>query len=43
MADARFISSPIDFVVFDGYTEAKNNGDSEICVVLMEIKMGPGD
>jgi predicted Holliday junction resolvase-like endonuclease len=43
MADARFIGSPIDFVVFDGYTGARENGGPEISVVLVESKMGPGD
>lgn len=41
-SDARFIGSPVDFVVFDGYTEAKDNGGSEIRIVLVEIKKGTG-
>lgn len=41
-ADARFIGSPVDFVVFDGYTEVKDNGGSDIRVVLLEIKKGSG-
>ncbi len=40
-ADARFIGSPIDFVIFDGYTDVKDGGaDKPIGVVLMEIKKG---
>lgn len=41
-ADARFIGNPIDFVVFDGYTEAKDGPGTEIDVVLVEIKKGKG-
>jgi predicted Holliday junction resolvase-like endonuclease len=41
-ADARFIGNPIDFVVFDGYTEAKDGEGSEITVVLVEVKKGKG-
>jgi len=41
-ADARFIGNPIDFVVFDGYTEVKDGDGSEITVVLVEVKKGKG-
>lgn len=41
-ADARFIGNPIDFVVFDGYTEAKDGPGASINVVLVEIKKGTG-
>lgn len=41
-ADARFIGSPIDFVVFDGYTEAKDEKGDSIGVVLVEVKKGKG-
>ena len=41
-ADARFIGSPIDFVVFDGYTEAKDGNGGAIGVVLVEVKRGKG-
>jgi predicted Holliday junction resolvase-like endonuclease len=41
-ADARFIGNPIDFVVFDGYTEAKDEKGDLINVVLVEIKKGKG-
>lgn len=41
-ADARFIGNPVDFVVFDGYTDAKDGDGSAISVVLVEVKKGGG-
>jgi predicted Holliday junction resolvase-like endonuclease len=41
-ADARFIGNPIDFVVFDGYTLAKDEKGDAISVVLVEVKKGKG-
>jgi predicted Holliday junction resolvase-like endonuclease len=41
-ADARFIGNPIDFVVFDGYTQAKDEKADSISVVLVEVKKGKG-
>jgi len=41
-ADARFIGNPIDFVVFDGYTDAKDGDGEEVAVVLVEVKKGKG-
>jgi predicted Holliday junction resolvase-like endonuclease len=41
-ADARFIGSPIDFVVFDGYTKVKDDKGDTISVVLVEVKKGKG-
>jgi predicted Holliday junction resolvase-like endonuclease len=41
-ADARFIGNPIDFVVFDGYTKAKDEKGDLISVVLVEVKKGKG-
>jgi predicted Holliday junction resolvase-like endonuclease len=41
-ADARFIGNPIDFVVFDGYTEAKDGDGTAISVALVEVKKGKG-
>ena len=41
-ADARFIGNPIDFVVFDGYTRAKDEKGDAINVVLVEVKKGKG-
>jgi predicted Holliday junction resolvase-like endonuclease len=41
-ADARFIGNPIDFVVFDGYTQVKDEKGDIISVVLVEVKKGKG-
>jgi predicted Holliday junction resolvase-like endonuclease len=41
-ADARFIGNLIDFVVFDGYTQVKNEKGDTISVVLVEVKKGKG-
>ena len=41
-ADARFIGNPIDFVIFDGYTNAKDEKGDAINVVLVEVKKGKG-
>ena len=41
-ADARFIGNPIDFVVFDGYTQVKDERGEAISVVLVEVKKGKG-
>ncbi|MHA2141496.1 MAG: Holliday junction resolvase-like protein [Candidatus Thorarchaeota archaeon] len=40
-ADARFIGAPIDYLIFDGYTEVKDSSlDHSITVVLADIKTG---
>ena len=40
-SDARFIGSPIDYVIFDGYTRAKDShSDQPIAVVLADVKTG---
>ena len=40
-SDARFIGSPIDYVIFDGYTDVKDKkSDQPITVVLADIKTG---
>jgi len=40
-SDARFIGSPIDYLIFDGYTEVKDkNSGRPITVVLADIKTG---
>jgi len=41
-SDARFIGSPIDFVVFDGYTRVKDGKGEAVSVVLVEVKKGKG-
>jgi predicted Holliday junction resolvase-like endonuclease len=41
-ADSRFLGNPIDYVVFNGYTEfADGDGsDADLEIVLLEIKQG---
>lgn len=40
-SDARFIGAPIDYLIFDGYTAAKDaNSNLPITVVLADIKTG---
>ena len=40
-SDARFIGSPIDYLIFDGYTAAKDlKVDDPITVILADIKTG---
>ncbi len=40
-SDARFIGAPIDYIIFDGYTAAKDgNSDKPITVILADIKTG---
>lgn len=41
-SDARFIGDPIDYIVFNGYTDLKDNGGSErdLEVVILDIKTG---
>lgn len=40
-SDARFIGSPIDYIIFDGYTELKDNKvEGPITVVLADVKTG---
>ena len=34
-ADARFIGNPIDYIIFDGYSEGK-----DINIVLLDVKKG---
>ena len=40
-ADARFIGAPIDYLIFDGYSKAKDsNWDGSIEVILADVKTG---
>jgi len=40
-SDARFIGDPIDYVIFEGYTDVKDKGeDKPIGIVLVEVKTG---
>jgi predicted Holliday junction resolvase-like endonuclease len=41
-SDAKFVGDPIDYIVFDGYTDIKDNGGAEnnLEIVILEIKTG---
>lgn len=39
-ADARFIGSPIDYVIFDGYSEAMDGNGNVKKIVFMDVKTG---
>ncbi|MDY0019883.1 MAG: Holliday junction resolvase-like protein [Anaerolineae bacterium] len=39
-ADARFLGDPIDYVVFNGYSNIKDNGEDALEVVILDIKKG---
>ena len=39
-ADARFIGSPIDYIIFKNMTKNGNGNDEPIEVILMEVKTG---
>src|SRR5258705_10985793 len=41
-ADARFLGDPIDYVVFNGCSESRDNSETEsdLEIVLLEIKHG---
>mgnify|MGYP006300419505 CR=1 FL=1 len=42
-ADARFLGNPVDYVVFNGYSIAKDNGydeDMPLEIVILDIKKG---
>ncbi len=38
LADVRFLGSPVDYIVFDGYTRVKEEGKGEIKIVFLEVK-----
>jgi predicted Holliday junction resolvase-like endonuclease len=41
MADARFLGKPVDFIVFDGYTEAKEGQIDRLReIVFIDVKTG---
>jgi predicted Holliday junction resolvase-like endonuclease len=41
-ADARFVGDPIDYVIFDGYSEMKDDNatDEDVEIVILDIKQG---
>lgn len=36
LEDARFLGAPVDYIVFDGYSD----GEAEVSVVFVEVKTG---
>ena len=41
-ADARFIGSPVDYIIFDGLTDVADEKKHDIRIVFMDIKHGTG-
>jgi len=41
-ADARFIGSPVDYIIFDGLTRVADDKEDEIRIVFMDVKKGCG-
>jgi predicted Holliday junction resolvase-like endonuclease len=41
-ADARFIGSPVDYIIFDGLTRVADEKEDEIQIVFMDVKKGSG-
>jgi predicted Holliday junction resolvase-like endonuclease len=41
-ADARFIGSPVDYIIFDGLTRVADDKHDEIQIVFMDVKKGSG-
>ena len=41
-SDARFIGDPVDYIIFNGYTGIKDNGDHEsnLEIVILDVKTG---
>ncbi|MFZ1903393.1 MAG: Holliday junction resolvase-like protein [Methanoregula sp.] len=39
-ADARFIGSPVDYIIFDGLTSVADEKGSSIRIVFMDVKHG---
>lgn len=39
-SDMRFIGSPIDYLIIDGYTDAKDDGGEIKSIILADIKQG---
>lgn len=41
-SDARFIGSPVDYVIFDGLTRVADEKQGEIQIIFMDVKKGNG-
>jgi predicted Holliday junction resolvase-like endonuclease len=39
-ADARFIGSPVDYIIFDGLTEVSDDKKSSLRIIFMDVKKG---
>ncbi|WML68072.1 MAG: hypothetical protein METHP_01649 [Methanoregula sp. SKADARSKE-2] len=39
-ADARFIGSPVDYIIFDGLTDVADDRSGSIRIVFMDVKKG---
>lgn len=39
-SDAKFLGDPIDYIIFDGYSEFREGLNDEISIILMDIKSG---
>jgi predicted Holliday junction resolvase-like endonuclease len=39
-ADARFIGSPLDYIIFDGLTGVSDEKNPSIRIVFMDVKKG---
>ena len=41
-SDARFLGDPIDYVIFNGYSNLRDNGDGvdDLEVIIVEVKSG---
>jgi predicted Holliday junction resolvase-like endonuclease len=41
-ADARFIGSPVDYIIFDGLTRVADEKETTLRIVFMDVKKGSG-
>lgn len=41
-ADARFIGSPVDYIIFDGLTSVADDKADDISIIFMDVKKGTG-
>ncbi|MDX2228601.1 MAG: Holliday junction resolvase-like protein [Leptolyngbyaceae cyanobacterium bins.349] len=40
LSEMRFIGSPVDYIIFDGYNEAKNGQEEIKSIILADVKRG---
>ena len=41
-ADARFIGSPVDYIIFDGLTDVADDKKTDLRIIFMDVKKGKG-